>query len=68
VRIAVTGADGFLGTHLCEAFLARGRQVYGLVRNPDFTLAGTRNVYLGDGSFTLMANALRVADRVVAAS
>ncbi len=47
--------------------------------NPDFTLAGMRNVYLGDGapwnflpakglSFTLMANALRVADRLVAAS
>jgi hypothetical protein len=47
--------------------------------NPDFTLAGTKNVYLGDGapwnflpakglSLTLMANALRVADRVVAAS
>jgi hypothetical protein len=47
--------------------------------NPDFTLAGTRHVYLGDGapwnflpakglSFTLMANALRVAERVVASS
>jgi nucleoside-diphosphate-sugar epimerase len=35
VRIAVTGADGFLGTHLCEAFLARRWQVYGLVRNPE---------------------------------
>jgi nucleoside-diphosphate-sugar epimerase len=35
VKIAVTGADGFLGTHLCEAFLARGWQVYGLVRNPE---------------------------------
>ena len=35
MRIAVTGADGFLGSHLCEAFLARGWQVFGLVRNPE---------------------------------
>ena len=47
--------------------------------NPDSTLEGARNVYLGDGapwkflpakglSFTLMANALRVADVVRKAS
>jgi len=35
MRISVTGADGFLGGHLCRAFLARGWQVIGLVRNPD---------------------------------
>lgn len=35
MRVAITGADGFLGTHLCEAFLARGWQVQGLVRDPE---------------------------------
>jgi nucleoside-diphosphate-sugar epimerase len=34
-NIAVTGADGFLGSHLCRAFLAQGWQVTGLVRNPE---------------------------------
>ena len=35
MRIAVTGADGFLGGHLCRKFLSRGWQVIGLVRHPD---------------------------------
>ena len=31
----VTGASGFLGAHLCRAFLARGYDVRGSVRSPD---------------------------------
>ena len=34
MRIALTGANGFLGRHLTRVFLARGWQVVGLVRNP----------------------------------
>ena len=32
-RVAVTGATGFLGRHLCEYFQARGWRVRGLVRD-----------------------------------
>lgn len=31
--LLLTGADGFLGTHLAREFLAKGWDVYGLVRN-----------------------------------
>jgi NADH dehydrogenase len=34
MRIALTGADGFLGTHLSVEFRRRGWGVAGLVRNP----------------------------------
>jgi len=33
-RIAVTGATGFLGRHLCDHFRTRGWRVRGLVRDP----------------------------------
>jgi nucleoside-diphosphate-sugar epimerase len=32
--VAVTGANGFVGRHLCHHFLARGFDVRGLVRDP----------------------------------
>ncbi|MCX7038940.1 MAG: NAD(P)-dependent oxidoreductase, partial [Spirochaetes bacterium] len=34
MKIAVTGATGFIGSHLCESFIARGHEVTCLVRNP----------------------------------
>jgi nucleoside-diphosphate-sugar epimerase len=34
MRIALTGADGFLGRHLTRTFLAREWRVTGLIRNP----------------------------------
>ena len=30
--VLITGANGFIGSHLCDAFLAAGYTVYGLVR------------------------------------
>jgi 2-alkyl-3-oxoalkanoate reductase len=30
--VLITGANGFIGSHLCDAFLAAGYDVYGLVR------------------------------------
>lgn len=33
-RVVVTGATGFLGSHLCDALLARGARVVGAVRDP----------------------------------
>lgn len=34
MKIAVTGATGFIGSHLSESFLARGHEVTCLVRDP----------------------------------
>jgi 2-alkyl-3-oxoalkanoate reductase len=36
-RLLITGANGFVGTNLCRYFLARGRQVYGMVRESSDT-------------------------------
>ena len=32
MRVLITGANGFLGAHLCEAFLSRGDEVYAVLR------------------------------------
>ncbi len=34
MKVAVTGATGFIGSHLCESLLARGHEVTCLVRDP----------------------------------
>lgn len=34
MKILVTGATGFVGSHLCELLTAKGHQVYSLARNP----------------------------------
>jgi nucleoside-diphosphate-sugar epimerase len=38
--VLVTGATGFLGGHVCQAFVDRGAAVYALVRRPGLTPAG----------------------------
>lgn len=42
MRIAVTGANGFIGRTLIEALLARGHQLRALVRFPDASLHALR--------------------------
>lgn len=34
MKILVTGANGFVGSHLCEKLLKEGHSIYALVRNP----------------------------------
>ena len=34
MRYLITGATGFIGTHLCRALVARGDEVVALVRTP----------------------------------
>jgi len=48
VRIAVTGATGFVGRHACARLAARGHDVTALVRRASTAPAGTREVVLGD--------------------
>lgn len=55
----VTGANGFLGHHVCAQLLQNGHRVRGLVRNPDSPLSpGTHRVVAKD---LLDAPALREA-------
>ena len=41
MRILITGAAGFLGSHLCDRFLAEGHQVVGV---DNFLTGDRRNV------------------------
>jgi nucleoside-diphosphate-sugar epimerase len=54
VRAFITGATGFIGSHLCRRLLERGDEVVALVRNPDKLKRLPENVrvFRGDlGSF-----------------
>jgi nucleoside-diphosphate-sugar epimerase len=46
MRILVTGANGFVGLHLCERLLSEGHEVYGLVRNPKKVKITDQNLHL----------------------
>lgn len=35
MRVLITGASGMIGTHVCDALLARGDEVVGLSRDPE---------------------------------
>jgi GDP-4-dehydro-6-deoxy-D-mannose reductase len=59
MRSLITGVDGFIGSHLAEALVAAGDQVFGLARAPALA-AGAVVRIAGD-----MTDAARVADAVV---
>jgi len=65
--VAVTGANGFVGTALCRALLARGDRVVALVRDPGAALApgAERRVVGPIGPETDWGGALKGVDRLV---
>ncbi|MDD4490197.1 MAG: NAD(P)-dependent oxidoreductase [Paludibacter sp.] len=51
MRYFITGCTGFIGIHLCRLLIAKGHEVYGLVRNPGkipTDLRGKLNEIKGD--------------------
>ena len=52
-KILITGANGFIGSHLVEKFITEGHQVFGLVRKTsDLSLIENMNVGLRYGDVT----------------
>lgn len=67
--VAVTGANGFIGSHLCRRLADAGHETRALVRAPAQSLAGLRSVEqrtIGDlAQFDGWAGVLRGADAVI---
>ena len=54
MKILVTGANGFVGTHLCLKLLSQGHTVYGLVRTPSKMKVTHPNFILVPGDLNLL--------------
>jgi uncharacterized protein (TIGR01777 family) len=65
VRLALTGATGFIGGHLARALLARGDEVVALVRGDASGIAGARDVHWDPAEGPLPPEALEGVDAVV---
>ncbi len=57
MRVLVTGATGFIGTHLCRALAARGDSVVALVRTPAKAAVLPEGTTQLSGDLTLFADA-----------
>lgn len=53
MKILVTGASGFVGTHLCDRLLKEGHTVYALVRTPSKMKLAHPNLILIHGDLNL---------------
>ncbi len=52
-KVLITGANGFIGSHLVHKFIEEGNKVYGLVRKTsDLTLISDMEVSLKYGDVT----------------
>ena len=52
-RVLITGANGFIGSHICDAFVEKGYDVHGLVRRTsDLTQLAGSPVHLVYGDLT----------------
>jgi nucleoside-diphosphate-sugar epimerase len=47
-KILVTGANGFLGRSICEYLLLKGYDIVGAVRDNSRSVAGIKNVHVGE--------------------
>lgn len=52
MKILITGANGFVGTHLCNRLLSEGHTVYGLARNPAKVLSTHPNFIVLKGDLS----------------
>jgi len=64
MRVLVTGATGFIGSHLCAALVARGDEVTALVRTPSKAETLPRGVKILKGDLKIFAEPDRVLDEV----
>lgn len=55
MKILITGANGFVGTHLTKKLLDKGHTVYGLARNPDKILLNHPKFIVIKGDLSLSA-------------
>ena len=64
MKLLVTGATGFIGSHLCRALVDRGDQVIALVRSPNKAKDLPETVEVLHGDLTIFAEPDRVLPEV----